>query len=312
MEYNYNNNLNENIYQIKNLKFNPFTPSKKLVINPETPFSTGKLSTNYTNKYIKMNNRYIFQSIYKTFHKDLNIINNNINYYSLATNPNPNKIRHKFINKSTQKNFKPKKVLLLSLFKTPKKINKKILNKDNFIFIPKKYEIINLHSNLMEKNKMSLKLNQEKEIKKNLFNDIQILKEKENIKNRNICLTNESMPLFDKEYNDEKYKSKSKEKKIILKEINNIGKKLSFSNLKKLDDIIKNKDINNTHSVKRVKEKESLLEINQISNLPALAKDNNMVFDLWKKDMMRYCKLTLDMKNKNNENFVKNLLCVYN
>ena len=120
------------------------------------------------------------------------------------------------------------------------------------------------------------------------------------------------MPLFDKEYNDEKYKSKSKEKKIILKEINNIGKKLSFSNLKKLDDIIKNKDINNTHSVKRVKEKESLLEINQISNLPALAKDNNMVFDLWKKDMMRYCKLTLDMKNKNNENFVKNLLCVYN
>ena len=304
MEYN---------HQINDLKLYSFTPKKNLVINPETPLTTGKFQTNYTNKYAQINNRYIFQNIYKTFHKDLNNYNKNknCNYYPSPTIQN--KIRNKYFIKSLQKKLTPKKGLIFSLIKTPKKNNnKKLINKDNFIFIPKKYEIINLHSNLMEKNKIALKINQEKEIKKNLFNDIKLLKEKENKKNKNICLTHESMLLFDKEYNNEICKNKSQEKKLILKEINYIGKKLSFANIKKLDDIIKNKDINNTRSIKRVKEKESLLEINQVSNLPSLAKDKNLIFNLWKKDMLKYCKLTLNMKNKNNENFVKNLLCVYN
>ena len=63
---------------------------------------------------------------------------------------------------------------------------------------------------------------------------------------------------------------------------------------------------------KRVKEKDSLLEINQVSTLPSLGRDQKLVFDLWKKDMIKYCKLTLDENNKDKDKFEKDLLCVYN
>ena len=302
-------NNNENLFPKHKLKrVNPdtFTPNKKLLVNLDSPLSTGKFSTNYSSKYLKIDNKYIFQSIYKTFHRDIN--NNKKNkYHSLETNPN--KLRNKFIIKSLQKNPRTIKGLF-SLIKTPKKNkNKKnFFNKDNFIFIPNKYDVENLHSELTQKNKISIRLKQEKEIQKNLFDDNKILTEQENIKNKNICLTNESMPLFNKEYNN----NKTNIKKLILNEINYVGKKLSFANVKKLDDVIKSKDMNNKLFAKRVKEKDSLIEINQASNLPALSKDKNVMFNLWKKDMIKYCKLTLNMKNKNNEEFVKNLLCVYN
>ena len=304
-------NNDENLYQkSRRNRVNPdsFTPNKKLFVNLDSPLSTGKFSTNYSSKYIKINNKYIFQSIYKTFHRDINSNNNKKNkYYSLQTNPN--KLKNKFIIKSLQKNSRPIKGLLFSLIKTPKRNkNKNFFNKDNFTFIPNKYDVENLHSELMQKNKISIRLKQEKEAQKNFFDENIILTEKEKIRNKNICLTNESMPLFDKEYN----KNKANVKKLILNEINYIGKKLSFANVKKLDDIIKSKDINGKLFTKRVKEKDPLIEINQVSNLPALGKDKNLVFNLWKKDMIKYCKLTLNMKNKSNEELKKKLLCVYN
>ena len=290
-------------YSIKNLILYPITPNKKLLINPDTPFSTGKASTNYTNKYI--NNKNLFHNIYKTFHRDKNIntINNfKTNYYTLLTTPN--KISNEFIAKSLRKERKNKKISLLSLIKKPMK---KFINKENLIFLTKKEGIKNLHCNLMTKNKISVKLSQEKDLKNFFRNNNKKESITENIKNNNICLTQEEYPLLRKEYNLMD-KNKSKEKKIILKEIKYIGKKLSFVNIKKVEDIAKENDINNKHLAKRVKEKETLLEINQVSNFPAIMNDKNLVIDLWKKDMIKFCKLT---KNANNKNFVNNLLCVY-
>ena len=98
---------------------------------------------------------------------------------------------------------------------------------------------------------------------------------------------------------------------LILKEINRIGKKLSFANLRNIDDIMNDIDINNKLFSKRVKEKDSLLAINHISTLPSLGKDQKLVSDLWKKDMIKYCKLTLDEKNNEYDQLVKDLLHVY-
>lgn len=297
-------NYDDYSYSVKNLKLYQYTtPNKKLLINPESPFSTGKLSTNYSNKYTSK--KYIFKNIYKTFHKDIDIKNN---HYSLITNPNcSSKITNKFIIKSLKKEKKKKIKPLISLIKTPKK---KIINKNNFIFIPKKDEIQNLHLNLMKKNKISVKLNQEKELQNIIFNNNKKELEQEKIKNNNISLTKENFPLFVKQYNF-LINDRKKEKKLILKEINNIGKKLYFSNVKNLNDLRKENDINNTLYAKRVKEKECLLEINQIANLPAISQDKNLVLNLWQNDMRKFCKLTMNSKNKNNYNFIKNLLCIY-
>ena len=296
----------ENSYSIKKLKFYPFTPNKKLFIKPDTPISTERFSTNYTNNNI--NNRYSFKNVIKTFHKDKNFYNNiRTNYYSLLTNPS--RMTNKYIIKSLKKDFKKKKVSLFSIIKTPKK--KKLMNKDNFIFIPKKEEIRNLHTNLMKKNKISVKLSQEKELKNIVNSNKKIELEKEEIKNKNICVTKEILPLFRREYNNDIFGNKFKEKNIILKEINFVGKKLSFVNVKNIDEIKKDIDINNSQSAKKVKEKESLFEINQISNFPSIFKEKNIIFNLWKKDMMKFCNLTMNTKNQDNQELVKNLFSVY-
>ena len=168
----YFNNEENSFPKTRRNRVNPdsFTPNKKLFVNLDSPLSTGKFSTNYSSKYIKINNKYIFQSIYKTFHRDINNNNKKNKYYSLPTNPN--KLRNKFIIKSFKKNPKPIKALLFSLKKPPKKNrNKNFFNKDNFTFIPNKYDVENLHSELMQKNKISIRLKQEKETQKNFFDE---------------------------------------------------------------------------------------------------------------------------------------------
>ena len=297
----------DNIFTLNNLRFYPYTPNKNQIINNDIPFSTIKYSTNYTKKYLSKRN--IFKNVYKTYNRNKNNIynNNKTDYYTLVTNPNNirNKIINKSLNKRSQKNIKTRTGLLLSLIKSPKK---NYINKNNFIFIHKKDEITNLHKNLMEQNKLSVILKQEKEIKKILFNEDK--KNLENEKRKINLLNKKSMFLFEKEY-DKIPKNKIKEKYLILKEINSIGKKLSFANLRNIDDIMNDIDINNKLFSKRVKEKDSLLAINHISTLPSLGKDQKLVSDLWKKDMIKYCKLTLDEKNNENDQLVKDLLRVY-
>ena len=297
----------DNIFTLNNLRFYPYTPNKNQIINNDIPFSTIKYSTNYTKKHLSKRN--IFKNVYKTYNRNKNNIynNNKTDYYSLVTNPNNirNKIINKSLNKRSQKNITNGKGLLLSLIKSPKK---NYINKNNFIFIHKKDEITNLHKNLMEQNKLSVILKQEKEIKKILFNEDK--KNLENEKRKINLLNKKSMFLFEKEY-DKIPKNKIKEKYLILKEINSIGKKLSFANLRNIDDIMNDIDINNKLFSKRVKEKDSLLAINHISTLPSLGKDQKLVSDLWKKDMIKYCKLTLDEKNNEYDQLVKDLLHVY-
>ena len=302
----------DNILTPKQSKLYPFTPNKKQTINFDIPYSNIKFSTNYTKRY--MSRRNIFQNVYKTYNKHKNknrdiIHNNNTDYFSLVTNPNnlKNEFINKSVNKRSQNKIKVRKGLLLSLIKSPKK---NYINKNNFTFIPKKYEITNMHKNLMEQNKLSVILKQEREIRKLIFNENK-KNEEEKMKKININLNRKTMFLFEKEY-DKINPNKKTEKYLILKEINNIGKKLSFANVKKIDDIMKDIDIENKLFSKRVKEKDSLLEINQVSTLPSLGRDQKLVFDLWKKDMIKYCKLTLDENNKDKDKFEKDLLCVYN
>ena len=93
---------------------------------------------------------------------------------------------------------------------------------------------------------------------------------------------------------------------IILIKINPLNKNLNFVNNKIY------KDLRNTLYAKKMEQKGSILEINHVSNLPEIVKDKKLVFNLWKNDMIKYCRLTLDINNKNNKKFIDNLMNVYN
>ena len=79
----------------------------------------------------------------------------------------------------------------------------------------------------------------------------------------------------------------------------------------KSKDMTRNKDMNNIRISKTEQEKEPIMEINHFLNLPKIISDKKLVFNLWKQDMVKYCDLTLE-KNNENKIFRKNLLCVYN
>ena len=198
-------------------------------------------------------------------------------------------------------------------------VGKEDINDDKISFI-KKYKIFkNPKAKNLDESDNNYLENGIKE--KFLFNEIGVKQyylyfcayneeDEEKMKKININLNRKTMFLFEKEY-DKINPNKKTEKYLILKEINNIGKKLSFANVKKIDDTMKDIDIENKLFSKRVKEKDSLLEINQVSTLPSLGRDQKLVFDLWKKDMIKYCKLTLDEKNIENAQLIKDLLSVY-
>ena len=268
------NNKN-NSYSINNLIFiTPFTPNKSSTLSPLTPSTTGKLSTNYTNN--NKTHRNIYKNIYKTHSKTESYNKNNFQTNYVHSLPTYNKLRDKFLFKSLNQGKILGNKILVSSIKSPYKIP---LKKENLFFIPKKYQIYNLHRILMEKNKASIMINQEKEL--------------QNMKTLESNLIQENNPLLEKG----KYKpliNKAKTKKI-----------------KNAENATRNKDFKIFGLSKTVKEKEPILEINHYSNFPKIMTDKKLVFNLWKKDMMKYCDLTLE-KNKKNKILRDKLLSVYN
>ena len=284
------NNINEFTYPIKNIQLNVFTPNKKSTINSDSPFSTGKLST--YNRY--KSNTFFLRNIYRNFNKDK--FYNSSSYLKMNTISslkNTKVIKKKFNVKLLPKEKNNKKGFFLSSIK----INHE---KKNLVPIPSRKEIQNLYKILMEKNAISIRISQEKELKKIIEDNNNKNQNENKIKNKNISLTYENLPKFEKEYNNI---NKNESKK---RELNPLNKNLNFVNNKIY------KDLRNTLYAKKMEQKGSILEINHVSNLPEIVKDKKLVFNLWKNDMIKYCRLTLDINNKNNKKFIDNLMNVYN
>jgi len=280
------NNINEFTYPIKNIQLNVFTPNKKSTINSDSSFSTGKLSIN--NRY--KSNTFFLRNIYRNFNKDK--FYNSSSYLKMNTISslkNTKVIKKKFNIKLLPKEKNNKKGFFLSSIK----INHE---KKNLVPIPSRKEIQNLYKILMEKNAISIRISQEKELKKIIEDNNNKNQNENKIKNKNIIITYENLPKFEKEYNNI---NKNESKK---RELNPLNKNLNFVNNK----------IRNTLYAKKMEQKGSILEINHVSNLPEIVKDKKLVFNLWKNDMIKYCKLTLDINNKNNKKFIDNLMNVYN
>ena len=284
------NNINEFTYPIKNIQLNVFTPNKKSTINSDSPFSTGKLST--YNRY--KSNTFFLRNIYRNFNKDK--FYNSSSYLKMNTISslkNTKVIKKKFNVKLLPKEKNNKKGFFLSSIK----INHE---KKNLVPIPSRKEIQNLYKILMEKNAISIRISQEKELKKIIEDNNNKNQNENKIKNKNIIITYENLPKFEKEY---KNVNKNESKK---RELNPLNKNLNFVNNKIY------KDLRNTLYAKKMEQKGSILEINHVSNLPEIVKDKKLVFNLWKNDMIKYCRLTLDINNKNNKKFIDNLMNVYN
>lgn len=284
------NNINEFTYPIKNIQLNVFTPNKKSIINSDSAFSTGKLSIN--NRY--KSNTFFLRNIYRNFNKDK--FYNSSSYLKMNTISslkNTKVIKKKFNIKLFPKEKNNKKGFFLSSIK----INHE---KKNLVPIPSRKEIQNLYKILMEKNAISIRISQEKELKKIIEDNNNKNQNENKIKNKNIIITYENLPKFEKEYNNI---NKNESKK---RELNPLNKNLNFVNNKIY------KDLRNTLYAKKMEQKGSILEINHVSNLPEIVKDKKLVFNLWKNDMIKYCKLTLDINNKNNKKFIDNLMNVYN
>lgn len=284
------NNINEFTYPIKNIQLNVFTPNKKSTINSDSSFSTGKLSIN--NRY--KSNTFFLRNIYRNFNKDK--FYNSSSYLKMNTISslkNTKVIKKKFNIKLLPKEKNNKKGFFLSSIK----INHE---KKNLVPIPSRKEIQNLYKILMEKNAISIRISREKELKKIIEDNNNKNQNENKIKNKNIIITYENLPKFEKEYNNI---NKNESKK---RELNPLNKNLNFVNNKIY------KDLRNTLYAKKMEQKGSILEINHVSNLPEIVKDKKLVFNLWKNDMIKYCRLTLDINNKNNKKFIDNLMNVYN
>ena len=284
------NNINEFTYPIKNIQLNVFTPNKKSIINSDSAFSTGKLSIN--NRY--KSNTFFLRNIYRNFNKDK--FYNSSSYLKMNTISslkNTKVIKKKFNIKLLPKEKNNKKGFFLSSIK----INHE---KKNLVPIPSRKEIQNLYKILMEKNAISIRISREKELKKIIEDNNNKNQNENKIKNKNIIITYENLPKFEKEYNNI---NKNESKK---RELNPLNKNLNFVNNKIY------KDLRNTLYAKKMEQKGSILEINHVSNLPEIVKDKKLVFNLWKNDMIKYCRLTLDINNKNNKKFIDNLMNVYN
>ena len=191
------------------------------------------------------------------------------------------------------------------------------IKKENLFFMKeKKSEINNIHQNLMKKNKLYLLTQQNNEINK-INND-----EQEKSKFKSILLTEENKTSFENEYNNI-CKNKLKEKNLIKKEINDLGRQLSWIKNFKIkeneEEQKKQKEPNyeikkklmNSLFIKMMKDKDPIFEINQTSNYPIISVDKKLISNLWRKDMKKYCKYTLDISKPKNKRFLSDLLDVY-
>ncbi len=70
-------------------------------------------------------------------------------------------------------------------------------------------------------------------------------------------------------------------------------------------------DLMNSVFVKRIKGRDPILEINQTSNFPTIADDKKLISNLWKKDMVKYCKYLLDSNRPKDRKFINDLLEIY-
>lgn len=213
--------------------------------------------------------------------------------------------------------FEDNKYLNSFLYRNLKFSPKEVIKKENLLFMKwKRSEMLKIHKDLMKKNELYVLTSQQKELNNNL---------NENDKNNYNSLTEDNKESFEKEYN-EICKNKLDEKYLIAKEINKIGKKLSWLKDKKNNDIESDKNnkeddmenksnhnnINNTLFSKRLKAKDPVFEINHISSIPNIGKDIRLTSDLWKKDMKKYISYTLDISKPEDKQFSNELLNVYN
>ena len=213
--------------------------------------------------------------------------------------------------------FEDNKYLNSFLYRNLKFSPKEVIKKENLLFMKwKRSEMLKIHKDLMKKNELYVLTSQQKELNNNL---------NENDKNNYNSLTEDNKESFEKEYN-EICKNKLDEKYLIAKEINKIGKKLSWLKDKKNNDIESDKNnkeddmenksnhnnINNTLFSKRLKAKDPVFEINHISSIPIIGQDIRLTSDLWKKDMKKYISYTLDISKPEDKQFSNELLNVYN
>ena len=206
------------------------------------------------------------------------------------------------------------------LYRSLKFSPKQVIKKENLLFMKwKRSEILKIHEELKKKNELYVLTSQQNELNNNINE-----KEKSSYKS----LTEDNKESFEREYN-EVCKNKLDEKYLIAKEINKIGKKLSWlkdnknnknndieSDKNSKEDDIEFKDIhnniNNTLFSKRLKAKDPVFEINHISSIPIIGKDIPLTSDLWKKDMKKYISYTLDISKPEDKQFSNELLSVYN
>lgn len=317
---------------------NPFDDN--CIITATSPFKSENFSAvkpktyAYSNKKTKLkllpfsvykgltspNNRY--NNIYKTIFDKADLKKNkNLKHIFPKISMSIDKNKYKNIYKSeNNKN----NALYSSIFKMIKASHNKFnIKKENLFFMKeKKSEINNIHKNIMNDNKLHILLTQNNELNDNK-KDINIQKDNKN-KFSYISLTEENKSCFDNEYNNI-CKNKLKEKNLIKKELNDIGRQFSWVRNFKNNEMgvgenykngynenvkIKNNLLSNLF-LKRIKGKDPILEINQTSSFPIIGVDKKLISDLWKKDMIKYSKYTLDIEKPKDKRFLSDLLDVY-
>jgi len=285
-------------YSIKKLNFEPNKYrdlKEKLIINSnslskiEKP-SEKNISTFSTCSIHKNRKKYFLSPLSGKFPNITNNKNNGI-YQALFKNNKPKKEFPK-INLSYDIHLKNKFTInnsMLSRLNKSRNSNLEYLNnlkKSNFLFMKDNETYIDtIHNKLMKRNKISL--SSDKNIEDNKY-----VEEEEKINKP--CITEENKKLFDIEYN-KICKNKLKEKKIIIKEINDIGKKLSF-----LNDFHINKSYNfikKNKSTKIMLIRDPIYQINNLSSFPYIMNDSNILLHLWNKNKTKYFKCMIDNKH---------------
>ena len=279
--------LNFEPKQIRNLKEKLITNSNslsKIEKSSEKNISTFSTSSIHNNR-----NKYFLSPISSKFPKITKNKYNNI-YQTLFKGKKPKNAFPK-INLSYENHPNNKYTInnsMISRLKKSRNSNLQYINnfkKSNLFFMKNNESYIdNIHTKLMKKNKIYLC--SEKNIDDNKY-----MEEEEKIVKP--CITEENKKLFDIEYN-KVCKNKSKEKKIIIKEINDIGKKLSF-----LNDFHINKSYNfikKNKSTKIMLIKDPIHQINNLSSFPYIINDSNILFHLWNKNKTKYFKCIIDDK----------------
>lgn len=292
---------------------------------------TFKQITYYDNK--KESTRMIPALFYNGFSKP----KKNESYYTLSTNinldKNPNTSREfDRINLSLPKNKNNTTRELKSInffnfpFKRIKNTQNRInLKKENLYLIKEKdSDILNIRMNLMKRNRFHILNRQKRELSDLQSKNALIENKKKNKSFNYIYSTEDNKSSFENQYN-KICKNKKAEKYLIAKEINNIGKKLSWIkefkdkdntkenqiNEKKEDNKKENNEINDCIFSKSLKIKNPFFEINQASVFPIIMKDRILSRDLWKKDMIKYSKFLLNKQNKRDKKFLSDLLEMY-